>query len=191
MPSVTLWLGGTGNEVGWALTSAMRMRPPLPASRPTPRRHRPPRRRPGARQGLMLLHAPGPHNANVGATGRALPARRARPPAYTGTHGDSTARPDGTRGVRDRDGDVADLRRSGSRPGPARDGCGPRRRRHLLRLVADVRRRRAGARALARLATDARGRRDQGLGGHRPRGARADSPGARVVRRRPGPLPGA
>src|SRR5438105_7837235 len=189
MPSVTLWLGGTGNEVGWAVTSAMRMGLPF-----LPRDRRPigtaTAGRPGTRQGLMLLHAPGPHNANVRATGRAFPARPARPPAYTGTHGDSTARPDGTRGVRDRDGDVADLRRSGSRPGPARDGCGPRRRRQLLRLVADVRRRRAGAGTLARLATDARGRRDQGLGGRRPRGARADSPGARAVRRRRRPRPG-
>src|SRR2546428_577747 len=69
--------------------------------------------------------------------GARTPSCDPAPTAYAGSDGDTTARQDRARGVGRRDGDVADLRRQGSRPGPARDRCRARPRRHLLRFVAD------------------------------------------------------
>src|SRR2546427_5621874 len=101
MPSVTLWLGGMGNEVGWALTSAMRMGLPfLPRDR----------RRVGT-----ATAAAARSEAGVDATARPGAAQRQRwgrrggrsppaPPRPPGAHG-STANlrpgPAGAAGVRD------------------------------------------------------------------------------------------
>src|SRR5213593_2124450 len=108
---------------------------------------------------------------------------------YTSPHGIANFRENRPEGPGHRDGDVAELRRARSGRGPAGDRRDSRARRHLRRHLADVWLGRARAGQDAGRAPARRDRGDQGLGRLGARGPRADSPRARVVRRRDRPLP--